>query len=273
MNFYLDFEATQFSERIISIGCVCDNGNEFYTLVRPPKGDKVNGFITRLTGITQEMVENADIADVAFIALRDFIQRNSNGKKPHFFVYGSNDFSFIRKTMEKMIDEEAKKFLSRLSASLVNYCPTAKRFFKVSQIGLARACAKFRGEEIVQRHNALEDADLLRELVYMINNHSEMLSVDFEPAPIEKLKPQPSTTPKSTKPKEKPITGKILMYGHAESQNQKLYKNFESALDIVYLKTKASMPLTNRETIKKNLTKAIRNGTSYRGWLWKEIAK
>lgn len=84
MNFYLDFEATQFSERVISIGCVCDNGNEFYTLVRPPKGDKVNGFITRLTGITQEMVKNADIADVAFIALRSFVRKNSNGQKPPF---------------------------------------------------------------------------------------------------------------------------------------------------------------------------------------------
>ena len=265
MNFYLDFEATQFSARVISIGCVCDNGNEFYTLVRPPKGDKVNDFITRLTGITKEMARNADTADVAFIALRSFIRKNSNGQKPHFFVYGSNDASFLRKTMSAMIDEEAKKFVSRLSASLVNYGPTAQRFFKVGQIGLAKACAKFRGEDIIQRHNALEDAELLRELVYMINNYGEMLLTDFEPTSVKIPKP-----PKSSKPKEKPITGKILMYGHAESQNQKLYKNFESALDIVYLKTKASMPLTNRATIKKNLTKAIRNGTPYCGWLWKE---
>ena len=266
MNFYLDFEATQFSERVISIGCVCDNGNEFYTLVRPPKGDKVNGFITRLTGITQEMVKNADIADVAFIALRSFVRKNSNGQKPHFFVYGSSDASFLRKTMSTMIDKEAKNFVSRLSASLVNYCPTAGRFFGVSQIGLAKACAKFRGEEIVQRHNALEDAELLQELVYMINNYGETLLTDFEPTSVKTPKP-----PKSTQPKEKPITGKILMYGHAKSQNQKVYENFESILDIVYLRTKASMPLTNRKTVKKNLAKAIKNGTPYCGWLWKEI--
>ena len=271
MNFYLDFEATQFSERVISIGCVCDNGNEFYSLVRPPKGDKVNGFITRLTGITQEMVENADIADVAFIALRNFVRSNSNGQKPHFFVYGSNDASFLRKTMAKMMDEDAKKFLSRLSSSLVNYCPTARRFFGVSQIGLAKACAKFRGEEVPQNHNALEDANLLRELVYMINNHGEMALVEFEVVTVKDTSSKPK--PQKKKTEEKPITGKILMYGHAESPNQKTYQNFESALDIIYMRTKASMPLTNRETVKKNLTKAIRNGTSYRGWLWKEIVE
>ena len=38
MNFYLDFEATRFTNRIISIGCVAGNGETFSTLVKP--GDK-----------------------------------------------------------------------------------------------------------------------------------------------------------------------------------------------------------------------------------------
>ena len=69
MNFYVDFEATQFSNRIISIGCTNELGEKFETLVKPVNGDKINKFITDLTGITPEMVENAPTADEAFNAL------------------------------------------------------------------------------------------------------------------------------------------------------------------------------------------------------------
>ena len=54
MNFYIDFEANQFSDRIISIGCISENGNNFYSLCRPSKpGETITNFITELTGITK----------------------------------------------------------------------------------------------------------------------------------------------------------------------------------------------------------------------------
>ena len=175
MNFYLDFEATQFSERIISIGCVADNGNEFNTLVKPPKGDKVNQFITNLTGITQEMVENADCADVCFLALREFIRSESNGEETFFFVYGNADSHFIERTVAKMIDPEARKFAYKLGASLIDFSEITQRFFRMN-VSLKNAVAYFRQEEVQQNHHAIDDAELLRELVYMIN-HNDMPEV------------------------------------------------------------------------------------------------
>lgn len=169
MNFYLDFEATQFSERIISIGCVADNGNEFNTLVKPPKGDKVNQFITDLTGITQEMVENADCADLCFLALREFIRSESNGEETFFFVYGNADSHFVERTVSKMIDPEAKRFARKLGASLIDFSLITNRFFGMSGISLKNAVSYFRQEEIHQTHRAIDDAELLRELVYMVN--------------------------------------------------------------------------------------------------------
>ena len=74
MNFYLDFEATRFSNRIISIGCAAENGNTFYTLVKPVNKAKVDRFITELTGITNEMLQEAPSADEAFNQLFDFIE-------------------------------------------------------------------------------------------------------------------------------------------------------------------------------------------------------
>lgn len=78
MNFYLDFEATQCSERIISIGCIADNGAKFRTLVKPVKNEKVNKFIEELTGITNEMLETAPTADEAFNAFYEFVRNNND---------------------------------------------------------------------------------------------------------------------------------------------------------------------------------------------------
>ena len=63
MNYFIDFEATQFSNDIISIGCIDENGEEFYSLINPGEG-KLTSFITELTGITDEMLNKADSLDI-----------------------------------------------------------------------------------------------------------------------------------------------------------------------------------------------------------------
>ena len=56
MKYFIDFEATQFSGDIISVGCVDETGRRFYSLVKPHKLGLMTGFITDLTGITDEQV-------------------------------------------------------------------------------------------------------------------------------------------------------------------------------------------------------------------------
>ena len=56
MKYFIDFEASQFAEEIISVGCVDELGRSFYSLVRPRRPQKVTGFITNLTGITRDDV-------------------------------------------------------------------------------------------------------------------------------------------------------------------------------------------------------------------------
>lgn len=53
MNFYIDFEATQPGNEIISIGAVSDDGATFSCLVKPVASE-ITPFITELTGITVE---------------------------------------------------------------------------------------------------------------------------------------------------------------------------------------------------------------------------
>lgn len=121
MNFYIDFEATQYSERIISIGCIAENGARFETLVKPVKNEKVNAFITQLTGITNEMLEDAPTADEAFNAFYEFVKTNNDSSTPTYYCYGNCDTRFIKRTVAGMSDFQAIMFASSIQALLVDY--------------------------------------------------------------------------------------------------------------------------------------------------------
>lgn len=66
MKYFIDFEATQFSQEIISIGCVREDGKNFYSLIKPKKLSGITDFITSLTGITKDMVREAPNSDEVF---------------------------------------------------------------------------------------------------------------------------------------------------------------------------------------------------------------
>ena len=74
MKYFIDFEAMQFSNYIISVGCVREDGKEFYSLVHTPENTKknVSKFITDLTGITTEMVSDAPSPEEVFNKFFDF---------------------------------------------------------------------------------------------------------------------------------------------------------------------------------------------------------
>ena len=139
MNFYIDFEATQFSERIISIGCTNDNGEVFGTLVKPSKNEKINNFITDLTGITQEMIDTAPSADNAFFNFFEWMKKVSDGSDPIFFCYGKADKLFIERTVHHMKDLFSISFANLIKETLIDYSELVKNFFNSnSDIALKR---------------------------------------------------------------------------------------------------------------------------------------
>lgn len=164
MNFYLDFEATQYSERIISIGCIADNGASFETLVKPVKGEKVNDFITQLTGITNEMLATAPTADEAFNAFYDFVAANSHNSAPTYYCYGPCDKNFIKHTVSGMSDFKAMTFASSIQSLLVDYSAVVKSYLFVNGLSLKKLVALIRHvDEVEQNHDALDDAMMLKE--------------------------------------------------------------------------------------------------------------
>lgn len=164
MNFYLDFEATQFSERIISIGCVNDIGESFKTLVKPVNGAKVNEFITKLTGITNEMLENAPTADQAFNSFFDWVINVSDGTMPQYFCYGHSDVHFIEKTAKYMTDVRAISFAMSIKAMLIDYAKEVRLYFSSNDISLKKLVALVRHvDDVEQVHDAMDDALMLKE--------------------------------------------------------------------------------------------------------------
>ena len=121
MNFFIDFEANQFTNEIISIGCVAENGATFYALVKPISKKKPSKFITELTGITKEMLAHADTADKVF---KNFYlwRKRFPSTDNKYYVYGNCDIEFCYKTLRKMEDVSAKKTLLNIS-KLYEYGP------------------------------------------------------------------------------------------------------------------------------------------------------
>ena len=163
MKFYVDFEATQFSERIISVGCVNERGETFKSLVSLTKGDKLTNFITNLTGITKTMLEDAPCADDVFFAMYEFVERSCGDTFPEYYCYGDSDIRFLKQTMKKMTNTLAITFVASMIALMEDYSKVVKNYFNSSApIGLFRVYSFIQPEKEKQSHDPLEDALMLQ---------------------------------------------------------------------------------------------------------------
>ena len=199
MKFYIDFEATRFSERIISIGCVAENNATFQTLVKPVNKGKVDKFITELTGITNEMLAEAPTADEAFNSFFDFIELNSDNKMPEFYTYGNADISFLNHTTKFMEDPRAAMCALAIQGTAIDFASPVKKYFKASSdFSLRKVYMLINSKtELVQKHDALEDA-------LMLKNVAENLYKKCKPEDKEQLAAIPSQKRPETNSKRAP---------------------------------------------------------------------
>lgn len=197
MKFYLDFEATRFSNRIISIGCVAESGANFYTLVKPGDKKKVDKFITELTGITNEMLAEAPSADTAFNWLFDFFERNNNDDPPEYYCYGDSDVIFLEHTIKHMEDTRACVCAQAIAGNLIDFAATVKKFFVVkSDMALRKVFMLVQSkQDLVQKHDALEDAMMLQCVVENLEkkckpeDKATILAMPSQPKPQTKKAP------------------------------------------------------------------------------------
>lgn len=284
MNFYLDFEATRFSNRIISIGCTNERGATFKTLVKPNKG-KVDNFITELTGITREMLEDAPSPDEAFNAFAEWAYINSENTAPKYFCYGDSDENFIEATIRTMSDFKAISFAASVKALLIDYAKEVANYLCSGRVALKKVVALIEDvDEVEQRHDALEDAEMLRKVV-------ENLQTKCTPADAEKLTTMKSE-PKPGRKKAPEIfvnwpnkpNDKFLANTLADETNYnikcesgdcvKYFDNLDTATlwVIKYLiKGKSPKKTSDMDNIRHKIKMAIiNNRQSYCGFKWEE---
>ena len=177
MDYFIDFEATQFSGEIISIGCVDENGKEFYSLVKPKRAREVTDFITELTGISRADIRSAASADEVFSNFLDWLDKDGTA---NFFCYGDSDFYFLERTRRHLKTFRGQLGLSIIKAALHDYSADVRAHFNIkNSIALKKVLGYYRGKEVEQSHNFLCDAMFLKEFY----EKTQGAEVDEKPFP------------------------------------------------------------------------------------------
>lgn len=211
MKVFIDIEANQFSGHMMSIGCACENGETFYSLIALPKGEKPTKFITNLTGITKEDLAVAPCPDEVFLEVGNFLKKMSY-EEPHFefYCYGNEDPMFINRTIKYMTDFQAIIFAMSIAGNLIDYSKDVQKYygnFKSNPPSLRNAYNFIIAEENEQKHNALEDAMMLK-TVY------EKLFKVSTPANAEKVYGKPRVREDPKRKKEIPDYVRVWLNGN-----------------------------------------------------------
>ncbi len=164
---YLDFEANGISQtqEIISIGAVTETGESFYSLVRPHA--RLDKKIKQLTNISQEEAEIAPSIEEVMSEFYHWLfkMKNGVGANVQYYVYGSEDTHFIDCSIALTDDEVTKARLMVIQDNIENVSKRVAKKFNRDSIGLRSAYLTMilsSDEPAFQRHNALEDAEMLK---------------------------------------------------------------------------------------------------------------
>ena len=182
MNFYVDFEATQPEQEIISVGAFSDNENSFYNLVKP-RFSKVSKYITDMTGITNEALEDKYDLNTIFEALYLWCYtQESDIANWHFYSYGDGDVDFIKHSLCNINSANALVVASIMIATMKDYSKEVAKYF-CGGTSLIKAFNYLEELEKKQKHNALDDAKMLADVFMKINGKEPLESYPFVSQP------------------------------------------------------------------------------------------
>lgn len=257
MKYFIDFEATQFSQEIISIGCVREDGESFYSLIKPKKLSGITDFITSLTGITKDMVREAPNSDEVF---KNFFTWLSNSEGvAEFYCYGNSDFNFLQKNLKDRTNNLfAQAALSIIGMNLKDYSSDVKNHFGlIKNISLKKVFNYFYPNEECNLHNALSDAEMLYKVYSSIVKKQEIVGIPFPDYIGEPI----------FETNDDFANYDILV-------NNTIYETFEEALDFaISILRNNNQPKFRKENIQRKIIHAINCKKEYFGLKWKVLRK
>ena len=271
MKYFIDFEATQFSEEIISVGCVREDGETFYSLVAPVEG-KITPFITNLTGITAEMLNTAMSPDHVFEMFYDwaFIADDT----PDFFVWGNSDVDFLRHTFKRTTSRKARMAIGYMCGSATDYAKKFCKTIKADSCALIKAFNTLVDEEASQTHNALDDAVMLFQ-VYDIATNIPVSELKEKMVSVVSIKKTGAAAQeKIIKWNEMGLEKGTICIINEKGKALQIFNCLEEAADWI-LNTKISedqREKTNRDNVKKRIKNAYSGGHQYYSMTWRIVA-
>ena len=260
MNFYLDFEATQPENEIIAIGAVAENGATFHRLVKP-QFSSISKYISDMTHISVEDLEQAKTIDDAFFALNNWItEQEPNLMKCEFITYG-DDAQFIKATLPAIKTDTAFLTAAYLLVKIKDCTKDTFKFFHGS-ISLIHAFNYVQSVETKQNHNPLEDALMLQKVhEYTLNN-----------APLT-CHPLNSKFKDIVQEEVKMPSGTFFCKSSGKNATEHKFNSCDEAIDW-YINTyiaKDQRASVHRENIMKHIMKSIRTKKKYAGYNWRRI--
>lgn len=176
MKYYIDFEASEAEQKIISVGCIREDGQEFYSLVNVD--DPITPRIEEITGISQEEIDNAPLGKEVFSNLYDWLTQD---ELPEIMCYGDGDFDFVYHSMESATCLKESSILSYLYLNMIDVSEEIKEHFYVNKtISLEKLGKHYNPDMEDQNHNALDDAILLKNVYEQMKNNNKELNTFTE---------------------------------------------------------------------------------------------
>ena len=257
MNFYVDFEATQPEQEIISIGAVAENGKKFYSLVKP-RFSKVSSYITEMTGIKNTDLEYEcelnTIFDLFYIWCKD---QEDDLSKWNFYSYGDSDVDFIKHSFRNLKAERPMIIASYMMATMLDYSKSVKTYFHGS-VSLIKAFNYLKEIDEKQKHNALEDAAMLAEVYSKINDQT----------PLEK---NPFVEYKAAQGNYTFPSGRFFCKSTGKNAKEREFGCIQEAIEWLINTNiaKDSREAVHRDKMATKIMKAIRKKECYMNYSWR----
>lgn len=263
MNFYIDFEATQPEQEIISVGVVSERGDSFQAYVKP-QFSKVSQFVTQLTGITQDMLNQAEDLNLVFYDLYDWCHKQESFiTKWNFFSYGDADIDFLKHSLQNIKGEKQLIISSIMIAKMKDYSKNVKKFFQGS-VSLIKAFNFLKAIDSTQNHNALEDAKMLAEVFKKVESADK---------PLQSY-PFHIGNNATSQCYQFPI-GKFYCKGIGKNATEREFVDIHNAITWL-INNKMSADVrenVHRDRVAKKIMKAIRQKNTYMEYTWRRVKK
>lgn len=255
MKIFIDFEATQEKE-IVSIGAVTENGQTFYSLVKP-QFSSISQYISQLIHISNETVANETTLDEVLTIMYQWLWGQcSNIAEWEFLAYGA-DNKFVSASMRNIHSEKATILAALMIAKMTDAYGTIKSFFH-GPISLIHAFNYVEQAENKQRHNPLEDAMMFQKVYEYTRNN--------EPLPCHPLNEQFNNTMAAVKMP----SGAFWCTTGSKNYKPRTFATIDDAIDF-FINTcigKEQRASVHRERVMKNIMVSVRKNSKYAGYYW-----